>query len=294
MSYRSWIIAGILCGSSGTLLAQQTAPAASVTCRVEAPAQALSPALSETSGLALSSQPGVLWTHNDGSEPTLFALSPAASIIGKVRVTGLRLNDWEDLTAGTCAAGYCLYLADIGDNSSNRPEIAIHEIAEPRIEAGSTAALNTYRMRYPDGPRDAEAVFRTTNGDLYIVSKGRSGKAVNLYRYPAPYRAHELVVLELVGQVAPRPQNEGLVTGAAITPDNAWVVIRSYSELRFYPAASLLRGDPDGAISMDVSAIKHRQSEAVAIAADGTVWLTSEAESKSAAPSIVQLRCNRR
>src|SRR5436190_4224224 len=67
--------------------------------------------LTESSGLVASRTfPGVFWTHNDhGSIPQLFAISRFGGTLGKFKVTGATISDWEDISID--AAGN-LYLAD--------------------------------------------------------------------------------------------------------------------------------------------------------------------------------------
>ena len=108
--------------------AQDTAP-----CTIATNARELHSDILETSGLALSRRtPGVLWTHNDsGNEPFLYALDSTGTIMGHVRVSGAALIDWEDMAAGPCNAGTCLFIADIGDNPGRRDSISIYVVPEP-------------------------------------------------------------------------------------------------------------------------------------------------------------------
>src|SRR5205809_1449533 len=73
------------------------------------------PELTESSGLIASRTfPGVFWTHNDqGQIPKLFAITRQGVTLGKFKVTGATISDWEDISID--AAGN-LYIADIGNN----------------------------------------------------------------------------------------------------------------------------------------------------------------------------------
>src|SRR5262245_5258310 len=101
-------------------------------CRVEH-AAAL-PDLPEASGLAVSRRhPGIIWSHNDsGNDTVLFALDSSGQVRGRVRVP-IEMRDWEDVSAGRCPAGSCLYLADIGDNRQVRRQIRIVRVPEPAL-----------------------------------------------------------------------------------------------------------------------------------------------------------------
>ena len=91
-------------------------PAAAADCRIEGSSVALAD-LPEASGLAVSRRtPGILWSHVDSGAPVLFALDIRGSVKGRVRVEGVKTNDWEDVAVGSCGSASCVYIADIGDN----------------------------------------------------------------------------------------------------------------------------------------------------------------------------------
>jgi hypothetical protein len=118
--------------------------------------------LPEASGVAASRRtPGVLWAHNDSGEPLVFALNEQGAVTGRVRVTGARVEDWEDIAVGPCAQGSCLYIADVGDNSGNRDHVTVYRVPEPSPQDSSTAPAEVFRARYAGGAYDAEALFVT-------------------------------------------------------------------------------------------------------------------------------------
>src|SRR5262245_22891059 len=84
-------------------------------------------AVTESSGLVASrSLPRLYWTHNDsGDGPYLYAITPAGESRGVLRVDSARAIDWEDIAAGPgpVANRSYLYIGDMGDNGSSRPEI---------------------------------------------------------------------------------------------------------------------------------------------------------------------------
>jgi hypothetical protein len=52
----------------------------------------------------------------------------------------------------------------------------VYVVVEPRLDATTrTIDSRSFRYRYPDGPDDAEAFAVLPDGDVTIVSKGRSG-----------------------------------------------------------------------------------------------------------------------
>ena len=145
----------------------------------------LPPDLREASGLAVSrTQPGVLWAHNDsGDKPVLYAIDQKGTLLAKVAVLDAEAMDWEDIAGGPCpedgATTHCLYIADTGNNSRAREVLTIYIVDEPSISGADpgrplTVKARAFRFRYPDGPEDTEAIAVLPNGDVTIVSKGRT------------------------------------------------------------------------------------------------------------------------
>jgi hypothetical protein len=54
--------------------------------------------------------------------------------------------------------------------------------------------------KYPDRPRDAEALIVLPKGDMFVVTKGEDGPSY-VYRIPTPFRNGETVTLEWIGHV---------------------------------------------------------------------------------------------
>src|SRR5262245_836723 len=140
--------------------------------------------LAEASGIAASRRtPGVLWALNDSGDPVIYALDATGAVTGHVRVTGAQVEDWEAIAAGPCKSGSCLYVGDIGDNNGTRKQITIYRVPEPAVGDDITATAEVFHARYPDRPQDAESLVLTSDGALYIVTKGEKGR-VALYRFP--------------------------------------------------------------------------------------------------------------
>lgn len=198
--------------------------------------------LLESSGVAASrAYPGVLWTHNDaGSGPFLFATDTTGAALGRWRVEPARSVDWEDIALGPCAAGHCLTIGDVGDNEEARPRVMLYRLPEPdpRREALPLPA-ESLSVRYPDRPRDVEAIFVDRDATTWLVTKGRS-TGILLYRVPASAWGSGAATAELVDTL-PIPHsipNGHLVTGAAIDQDGRRVVVRTYRDLYLFELES--------------------------------------------------------
>ena len=224
----------------------------------------------EASGVAVSRRtPGILWSHNDSGRASLLAFDNAGNAKGRVELTGVSIDDWEDLAAGPCPEGSCLYIADIGDNNRVRRGITIYRVPEPRPEDQTTKPAEAWMMTYPDGPHDAEALFAASGGQLFLVSK-EDARTTALYRVPAPSGSR----IGKLQQVAQLPLQR--VTGAATSPDGSWVALRTNTELLFYPAADLIAGKNVQPRRFDLKPLKERQGEGVAFGPDGVIYLVGE------------------
>jgi len=137
---------------------------------------------SEASGVAASrNNPGVLWSQNDSRHPAqVFALDPQGRLLGTYAIPGNTDNEDIGIGPGPVPNVDYLYVGDIGDNFATRSNIKIYQIPEPAVHARQyanpvTATLKgarTITLTYPDGPRDAEALFvDPVTGDLFIASK---------------------------------------------------------------------------------------------------------------------------
>lgn len=265
-------------------------------CHVSMPPVPMATSVRETSGLAVSVRhPDALWTHNDsGHAPDLFAIGPDGRSLGTVRLQNVQPVDWEDLDVGPCpddSSSACLYIADIGDNLEARSTVSIHVVPEPSFDARTVPPPRSYLMRYPDGPRDAEGLFVTGDGTVYVVSKGGAGDAA-LYRYPPPLTAGSVRTLERVRVLLPGPiPLFDRITAATTTPDGRWVAVRSPRMLYIYAAASLVTGDHANPITVDLSSLGELQGEGLAMSNDGIVWLSSEAVRPVSGPTLTELAC---
>ena len=129
----------------------------------------------EASGLAPSlRQEDRLWIINDsGSPPVLHAIGTDASVHGAVSVNGVENVDWEDLAAFEAEGERYLMIGDIGDNGSLRDFVSLHIVPEPTSKLQAAVDVHrTLRFRYPDGPRDAEAIaVDAAEGLVYVLTK---------------------------------------------------------------------------------------------------------------------------
>jgi hypothetical protein len=173
-----------------------------------------------------------------------------------VAVADVLARDWEDISDGPCPgdarAQHCLYIADSGNNDRSRDVLTIYVVAEPNI-AGATAEqpivtrAQSFRYRYPNLTEDAEAIAVLPNGDVTIVTKGRTPEigffGLSQADVARAITSGEILTARYQGNAGIQP-NQGLgrwVTAAAMSPNGTTLAVRTYSEIFFYSAES--RGD---------------------------------------------------
>jgi hypothetical protein len=228
--------------------------------------------LDESSGVAPSRQhPGLLWTHNDGPAPLVFATDTTGAAAGSLRLD-TTVDDWEDVALGPCGRSTCLYFADTGDNRERRRSVRIHRLPEPDPAAarrGAVARVEVLHVSYPGGPRDVEAMWVDPNGDVQLVSKGRRSE-VRQYRVPAAAWRTGRAVAQPVATLPIQASRlrDRFVTGAALSPDGRLVALRTYGDIYFFERAD------DGRLMLPASPIACRV-DGVDIQGEGVGWLDS-------------------
>lgn len=241
--------------------------------------------LREASGTAFTAD-GRLWVIADSGPAVLYAISSADSIIARVQITGARNDDWEALAGGECGDGTeCLFIGEIGDNLHDAAERAVLRVRAP-VPGQTHAAAERLAFRFPDGPRDAEALVALPDGTILVISKGRNGP-IGVYRFPAPPQPG-IVTLEHVQNLsAGIAQVPDQVTGAAASPDGSVIMVRTYSTLQRYA----LEGDTLRAAGAPVllAALRETQGEGIALDEAGLVVLVGEGDRQG---TIARLQCH--
>ncbi|MFT3774492.1 MAG: hypothetical protein QM820_54735 [Minicystis sp.] len=225
--------------------------------------------------VASLAHPGVFWVHNDsGDSARFFAIDASGNRLATITVAGAQATDWEDIARGPCPAGTCLYLADIGDNSEKRSSYTIYRVPEPANVADATVTAEALPFTYPDGSHNAETLLvHPTTGAVTIVTKVFIGTS-SIYEFPLPLTPGTMAVLKDAGGVKP-PTGSVLFTGGDVHPSGTGVLLRTYSELWYYPISP--GGSVAGALARTPCAMpvaSEDQGEAVGFLADGKGYVT--------------------
>ncbi len=202
-----------------------------------------------------------------------------------VTIAGADVQDWEDLgsmSGGLCADGTCLYIADIGDNRESRERITIYEVPMPPAGSTSTKPATATHVRYPDGPHDAEALLVTKKIGIFVITKEVPPR---VYTFGASQNPGETGTLTLFRTL----QEKVRITGAAVSPDEGWVALRSNNTLLLYSLDDFTKGG--NPVRVDLRSFKEPQGEGVAFGSGGELYLVSEGGGKNAAGMLTRIHC---
>ena len=206
--------------------------------------------LDEVSGFAASHRhQDVLWAINDSGNPArLYAISLRGQELAHFDVDGAKNIDWEDLSSFDLGGKHYLLVADTGDNGGLRKSITLYVFEEPaELTNGTLRPAWTIRARWPDGPRDCEAVaVDAAAGKVLLISKKRTPPELFLLPLADPGKAwgEPRRIGRLSGVPAADPeirQNDpgmaklfSQVTAADISPDGRTLAVLTYGSVLFY------------------------------------------------------------
>lgn len=220
------------------------------------------PRIEESSGLALSHvHPGVLYTHNDrGAPPYLYAVDTSGTrAVLDLNVSAL---DWEDVASTPDGR---VWIGDIGDNEEVRSSVSVSVIDEPDLLVSGAVGATTFRLRYPDGPHNAEALLVDPRGQrVYIVTKADPGR---IYAAPVDLDEQRVNVLVDLGEAPPN------VSAGDFADDGGTVVLRNQAQAYFFRRL----GGPATRVSLP----EQPQGESVTFTPSGTQVLLGSEDRKS-------------
>jgi hypothetical protein len=188
--------------------------------------------LNECSGLVVKD--GQWWSLNDGgNDPQLLRINPAdGSVLQRIRLLNATNVDWEDLTIDDEA----FYIGDFGNNATgNRMDLGIYrlpfwavtEVEYLEVSADDyefwpinyvdqidfTPAANENELVY-----DCEAMIRF-NGEMHFFTKNWTNRTTSHYTLAADAST---------AQFRSTFDVDGLISGAAISPDSQVVMLTGY------------------------------------------------------------------
>ena len=228
---------------------------------------------------------------NDEGKPQLYAIDTTGAHLGRVDLKKSDNRDWEDLAAFELDDEPYLLIADIGDNEARRKKRTIYIAKEPRTDEDKTKVDWEVDFKYPNGPRDAEAVaVDVENERIFVLSKRDIPPA--LYELPLRPDDDKTVTATWLGTIdsLPKPLRRDVEfavklkswhwqpTGMDISTDNRAAVIMTYRAVYYY----LRRDGQDWFDALNSKPIRiglgnFANAEAVAFGDDRrTVYVTGE------------------
>ncbi|WP_300682244.1 hypothetical protein [Nocardioides sp.] len=222
------------------------------------------PRIAESSGLVALADGTFVTTNDSGDVGRVFVVSATGRTV-RVAQWSDEAVDQESLAPSTHADR--VWVGDTGDNAARRDDIVLREVGVGAANAGRV--YRTIHAVYPDGAHDAETLMRAPDGRLLVVSKGFLGGT--LYGLPRSLAsgagtAADPVTLEPLSSAGAML---AMATDGAFLPDGKHVLVRGYVSATLYAWPSL---DRLGSMTLP----GQRQGEGLAIASDGSLWLTSE------------------
>ncbi|GIG64826.1 hypothetical protein Pen01_11210 [Phytomonospora endophytica] len=194
-------------------------------------------------------------------------------------------NDPEDL--GIDEKGR-LWVADFGDNDKVRDTIALW-----RVDPSEPNSAELYRLSFPDGPHDAEALLLQPDGTPVVVTKDATTALV--FKPKGELENEQTTELEQVGEFAfaqtntpggpVGPPGQLVATGGAVSSDGAKAVIRSYTDAYEWDVADgdVAKTITGGTAPRRTALPEEPQGEAITFGADGKYVTGTESNGEDGA-----------
>jgi hypothetical protein len=212
---------------------------------------------------------------NDGGEKATVVVVRKDCTIERQIVGQVDPFDVEDL--GRAPDGTFL-LADGGDNNLERDTAAL-------IALTPAGKSTLYRLTYPDGKHDAEALLVGANGAPYFITKevGNAGvySPIRQLASPGPTPMKKVATIKLAatdtpGGPVPGPVGSRTITGGTVSPDGTVVAVRTYTDAYLYsaPDKDILKALNSKPVRVPLP--NEAQGEAIAFDPDGSLVSASE------------------
>ena len=230
--------------------------------------------LTEISGL-LTDKSGYVVVNDGADDPAgrkIFFLNAKCKVVRTVSYPS-RPRDTEDLARGPDGT---IWVGDIGDNGDSRETIGLWKLAP------GARKPTLFRLAYPDGPHDAEALLISGDGTPVVITK--DPVTAGLYVPTGPLRAGRTTPLRRAGDVTlPLSGTTNpfgfpgrlVITGAALSPDGSSAVLRTYADAFEF---EVTQGDLTAALTKGSTRTTplpdEQQGESIAFNQDGSALLT--------------------
>lgn len=203
----------------------------------------------EVSGIACSRvTPGYIWMQSDETQSYIIATNER----GAERFMTVKFNkqirwDWEDMSGGVYDGKNYLFIGAFGDNEETDGNYHIVWFEEPAIDPANpsiTITPNSIKYVYPDGKKHNNEALMYDNREqmIYIITK----VYYNVCQvFSLPFRLDygdevqtltyecDLGVRSDLGESSKNQPYKGfhLVTGADISPDGKYILIKNHNNI---------------------------------------------------------------
>jgi hypothetical protein len=163
------------------LLVALCIPAAALAADSDEISRLSDPRIEEASGLVISPKhQDLAYTINDGDDAIVFAIKiSTGETVGTTRVRG-NLDDTESIAIDGDGR---MWLADLGDNDTERDDAALYRFPEPGPGRHSVNARR-FPVSYEGGPADIETfMVNPKTGEKFMASRDEEGPG-RLYSLP--------------------------------------------------------------------------------------------------------------
>lgn len=237
----------------------------------------------------------MFWVTNDSGDQTrLFLINDSAEHKLTVILNEINAFDTEDLSMGPGpipGANY-IYIADVGDNTTNRTSVKIYRVKEPITNLEETpieividkSEIDIIEYQYPDGPRDCEAVMvDPSTGDIFIVTK--SDNPVNLYALPYPQSTSSVNT-----SVFLKTLPFFIITAGDISYNGREILIKNYAFVyHWVKGIDETYEDLFNRTPHQISYTTERQGESICFDLNLNFYTVSEANNETAPPTMPPL-----
>ncbi|MBE0391309.1 T9SS C-terminal target domain-containing protein [Flavobacterium sp. PL002] len=183
--------------------------------------------LKESSGLLFYNS--LLWTFNDNSDKTLYAIDNIGNNKQKIKLEKVVNKDWEEISQDSSY----IYIGDFGNNvSGNRQDLHILRIKKNTLESTSPK-IDTISFKYSNQKDFAALKANNTNFDCeaFIVMKD------SIYLFTKQWKDSKTSVYALpktpgnyIAQFKETYRVKGLITGATYSPEQQTIALCGYSK----------------------------------------------------------------
>ena len=232
--------------------------------------------LQEISGLAFIDD-STLVAHNDsGDSAQIYLMSPKASLLKTIKLTGAKNVDYEDIT--TDGKGN-LFLADVGNNNNNRKNLTIYKIPSAGLRSKSSVSCSKITFTYPDQKAfppaknqfyyDSECIAYYKDS-LYIFTKCRTEPFDGICKvYSLPTKAGNYKAkLSYTLKIGKRDWYRDAITGGEFHGDLLYLI--TYNRIIKYKV------EKRKAIFQKQYELGISQKEALAVSKKGLIYIADE------------------